>query len=517
MCWLGFDGGSSSAEVVQSAVGRLADHIGSITCNDFAVGGSNTDSIDVDNDPLMLDRNSPDVCASAGRALATLWEYGQTQAALRSAGAIVVHQQDDGAFGDRQGRGSVLTTAAALRGLLPISGESRTFFVATRRAAEFLICWAGQRSVLAADSDTVPCQSSAAAEQGLDSMLCSLPILLQAARAWNEHVWEEVLWRAVECARSSCEHERRDVPLLRCAARIEALLDLNCDHEAKLAVKRLKPVQTRAGFVSFTADGSRPWVAATALMAGVWYRLGERDRADRAVSWLARQWRPEGGFNRPSSRNRPPRNLITDLRECELFLRAVRWQVWTLFDGDLQALPDWIDDSDGRMQAVYRWIGRLPAEGRVVDVGCGAGRFLSRIAAARPQLRLAGVDISAASLAKLPPETETQVGSLLRIPYSDGAFDGALAVESLEHALLPSRAIEELCRVVRPGGWVLIIDKNRAFQPRSVHEPWEHWFAPRQVTAWLSRFCDHIHVEPIAHGPNARPDGLFLAWTARRR
>ena len=35
-------------------------------------------------------------------------------------------------------------------------------------------------------------------------------------------------------------------------------------------------------------------------------------------------------------------------------------------------------------------------------------------------------------------------------------------MESLEHALLPEQAVAELCRVVRPGGSVLVIDKDRA-------------------------------------------------------
>jgi ubiquinone/menaquinone biosynthesis C-methylase UbiE len=106
---------------------------------------------------------------------------------------------------------------------------------------------------------------------------------------------------------------------------------------------------------------------------------------------------------------------------------------------------------------------------------------------------------------------------LLRLPAADGEFDGAFAVESLEHSLLPQHAVRELCRVVRPGGRVLIIDKQRSKQPLSEHQPWEQWFAPNDIAAWLAEACDDVSVAEIPHGRHVRPTGLFLCWQGRRR
>ena len=44
------------------------------------------------------------------------------------------------------------------------------------------------------------------------------------------------------------------------------------------------------------------------------------------------------------------------------------------------------------------------------------------------------------------------------------SFDAAYATESLEHAVDIETAVDEMCRVVRPGGRIVIIDKNA-----------EHW------------------------------------------
>ena len=88
--------------------------------------------------------------------------------------------------------------------------------------------------------------------------------------------------------------------------------------------------------------------------------------------------------------------------------------------------------------------------------------------------------------------------------------------ESLEHSLLPQQAVRELVRIVKPGGRVVIIDKNQQRQPLSIHDPWEQWFSPDAVQTWLRADCEQIEVRSIRHGTNAQPTGLFLCWTARR-
>ncbi|HEV3003684.1 MAG TPA: class I SAM-dependent methyltransferase, partial [Pirellulales bacterium] len=176
-----------------------------------------------------------------------------------------------------------------------------------------------------------------------------------------------------------------------------------------------------------------------------------------------------------------------------------------------------IDPLDGRLQAARRWLAGLPVNAKVADVGCGPGRFVHQLAAEFPGVRFVGVDPSRRWLMRMSNEIEPRLGSLLAIPAAEGEFDGVLAVESLEHALLPEHAVNEICRVVRRGGSVLVIDKNRARQALSRHEPWEQWFEPQEVVRWLSLACDDVRLETVSHGrrPPARP--LFLAWSGTVR
>jgi len=197
-------------------------------------------------------------------------------------------------------------------------------------------------------------------------------------------------------------------------------------------------------------------------------------------------------------------------------LQAMLDQVQRAFDTPSQ-FPAQIDPADGRAAAVADWLRVLPARPEVVDVGCGRGRFLRLIAGLAPEARLTGVDVSPAMLAQLPVEVRRCRGSLLRIPAADAAFDAAMAVESLEHSLWPQRAVNELCRIVRPGGRILIIDKHREKQSRSLHDPWEQWFTPEELRNWLSPCCDELSVVPVAHLEGRAAQDLFLAASGRRR
>jgi len=154
---------------------------------------------------------------------------------------------------------------------------------------------------------------------------------------------------------------------------------------------------------------------------------------------------------------------------------------------------------------------------RVLDAGCGKGRFARVIAARYPTAELWGVDVSETMLRHASSVMKTREGTLLDLPFEDASFDAVYAVESLEHAIDPEIAVDELVRVLRPGGRLVIVDKNVARRGALRVEPWERWFDDAEVSGWLHRHCVGVGSAPIAHGDATEPDGLFLAWRGRRR
>lgn len=96
-----------------------------------------------------------------------------------------------------------------------------------------------------------------------------------------------------------------------------------------------------------------------------------------------------------------------------------------------------------------------PGPGRMLEVGCGAGRFLRTIGRRRPGWELHGCDLSAVSLRagrSFPEPVEYVLADAHNLPYRDASFDFVLMVDVLEHLPRPEQALAEAFRVLRPGG-----------------------------------------------------------------
>lgn len=153
---------------------------------------------------------------------------------------------------------------------------------------------------------------------------------------------------------------------------------------------------------------------------------------------------------------------------------------------------------------------------RVLDLGCGKGRFARHVKDARPRSTVVAFDLAEAMLRTAPRDLDRCAGSLLELPFPDRTFDGAYATESLEHAVDIERAVAELCRVVRPGGRIVVIDKNREHWGRLETPAWERWFGAEELRGMLLRHCRSAAVSPISYWDDVPPDGLFLCWQAVR-
>jgi len=95
---------------------------------------------------------------------------------------------------------------------------------------------------------------------------------------------------------------------------------------------------------------------------------------------------------------------------------------------------------------------------RVLDLSCGPGRGLERLAAsgARP----VGLDFSDGMLDHAARRGPAVRGDALRLPFRDRAFAGLLCTNAFHHYPEPVHALAEMRRVLAPGGRAVLVDPS---------------------------------------------------------
>lgn len=96
----------------------------------------------------------------------------------------------------------------------------------------------------------------------------------------------------------------------------------------------------------------------------------------------------------------------------------------------------------------------LPGQGRILDVGCGAGYFLER--AVKRGWDGHGIDFGSwvRKATAVRGLTNVYVGSIFDCKFMNGSFDVVSASQVLEHLPNPKRDLEEIRRIIRPGGLI---------------------------------------------------------------
>jgi ubiquinone/menaquinone biosynthesis C-methylase UbiE len=218
--------------------------------------------------------------------------------------------------------------------------------------------------------------------------------------------------------------------------------------------------------------------------------------------------------------------------------------VGSRFDALESRFHEAVSADDYRLRACVEALGPLDGR-RILDLGCGKGRFARRLE--EQGAEVVGLDGSRKMLAGATGLDRAR-GSALRLPFTSGKFDGAMAVEVFEH-LPPGRvevALAEIARVLKAGGRLAIVDKNR-FALDSAR-PWlpklavktlderrgrwmypaggpvrEHWFSPRRFAEQIRGRFEDVATEFLLAPeesrraifrlvPRAR---LMVLWSAR--
>ena len=132
-----------------------------------------------------------------------------------------------------------------------------------------------------------------------------------------------------------------------------------------------------------------------------------------------------------------------------------------------------------------------PPDGDVLEVAPGPGHVA--IALAQRGYRVTGLDISASFLriaharARAAATTVTWVlGDAAELPFPDATYDVVLCRAAFKNFTAPARAIEQMYRVLRPGGTAVILDLCGSARRADV-EAYVHTMGLGRLDAALTR------------------------------
>jgi ubiquinone/menaquinone biosynthesis C-methylase UbiE len=134
------------------------------------------------------------------------------------------------------------------------------------------------------------------------------------------------------------------------------------------------------------------------------------------------------------------------------------------FARQAQNFESWAVQADDAVGARFGAALRDAGRGRLLDVACGPGVVTAALAPAATAVvafdateRM--LEKAKARCAKAGLNNVTfELGDAENLPFPDATFDGAVTRAALHHFERPQRAIDEMFRVLRPGGSAVIVD-----------------------------------------------------------
>lgn len=181
----------------------------------------------------------------------------------------------------------------------------------------------------------------------------------------------------------------------------------------------------------------------------------------------------------------------------------------------------WRAGQERRLQMIAKWT-RLN-DAKVLIAGCGVGTYATEIRH-RYTPDVEAFDIEADRVIEARGETpHALIAAAEALPYRDNQFDTILSHEVLEHVLDDRKSIQEMVRVLKPGGRVIIFVPNRWYPFETHGHYWrgEYHFGNTPLINYLpdalrNRLAPHVRAY-TAHGLRGLFDGCPVKLVHHQR
>lgn len=193
------------------------------------------------------------------------------------------------------------------------------------------------------------------------------------------------------------------------------------------------------------------------------------------VLWLApapletELWKAYASYH-THTRNSSNKLAKVALSLAHRLLKLILFPVW--FINGLKREADYLR---------YMTLSNEPA-GKLLDVGCGAGRFLNRMR--KRGWDVEGVDFDPQAARKVSERyaIKTHVGDLVACALPAESFDVITMSQAVEHLFDPRANLKECLRILKPGGLLVMTTPNVASRGAAMFGAfWRGWEPPRHL------------------------------------
>lgn len=126
--------------------------------------------------------------------------------------------------------------------------------------------------------------------------------------------------------------------------------------------------------------------------------------------------------------------------------------------------------------------------GRLLDVGCGSGRFLAKMRNFGWEVTGVEPDPKAVEVARKVLDIEVCQGTLEDTEFTQDSFDALTMSHVIEHVADPLVLLKECKRVLKPGGRLVLVTPNvESLGAWAFNQAWLHWDPPRHLFLFSPR------------------------------
>lgn len=468
-----------------------------------------------------------------GYYIPSLLQWGERELAISYAKHLCSIQKDDGSWFDSENKAPyVFDSAQILKGLVAIRSILPEVDLHIIKGCDWIL------SNMQSDGQlTTPSKDAWGNDENFCSELihvyCLTPIR-DAGQIFNKPEYLKAVDKILAYYKANYIDKIKNFSLLShfYAYVMEGLFDLGEIDLCRESMEQLEKYRNSKGAIPGFNDV--PWICSTGLfqLAVVWYKLGELEKGNSLFYYALKLQNESGGwygsYAAPGlfakfywGRKRPYYFADAEISwAVKYFLDALALKEKLEFEKQSPTFLDDIDEKDGRYLLVKNIIDNVKTQVKksltVCDVGCGKGRYLKRLVKDCPDNDFYAFDISQKVTANVDYIKEKRFGSMTNIAYADNSFDVVYACESFEHAISLKAAFNELYRITKPGGKLVIIDKPvEKLGQLEIYE-WEQWISDSDIESFTMECGGMLEIVKSVPYEN-KDDGLFRAWIISKK